>query len=145
MIFLFSIPGGGEILLLLLIIGFISLIFYLLMLQRLLQAVSPENRLVSPGTVWVVLFPIFGFIIHFILVFIIAVSVSKEAQARQMMISQKHPGLPEGIFMCAFSCLEIIPSVKYIAAAGFLISWIFYWVKMNQYLKLLTEEVKIQR
>jgi len=50
------------ILCLILIVAIVIAIFYLLTLQKALSRVSPRNRLMEPGMVWLSLIPLFNII-----------------------------------------------------------------------------------
>lgn len=140
MILLFSIPGGAETFFLLIIIWLIAMVAYLLMLRQLLKTISPGNRLVSPNVVWIVLFPLYAFFLHFALVFTLSASVRKEANERQLPISQQYPGLLEGSLMCMFNGFQLIHSYWLLSTTGFVVCWIIYWIRMNSYLNLFTRE-----
>ena len=55
----------------------IPAILFFLAQQRILQVISPENREMSPGSVWLQFIPLFGMVWQFIVVARIARSVSK--------------------------------------------------------------------
>jgi hypothetical protein len=58
-------------------------IFFLLSQQSLLQTIKPENRFMSPGSVWLQLIPLFNLIYAFIVVSSIARSIKKEYESYQ--------------------------------------------------------------
>ena len=65
----FSAPGGIEMIgifagILLVIIPYI---FFLLALQKTLKVISPENRKMPPGNVWLMFIPIFNIFWQFIM------------------------------------------------------------------------------
>jgi hypothetical protein len=60
----------------------IPAILFFLAQQKTLQVISPENREMSPGSVWLQLIPAFGLVWQFIVVIRIANSVSKEMASR---------------------------------------------------------------
>ncbi len=70
--------GSAVIVLLLLVLLLIPTIFYFISLQKALEAVSEQNRLMPPGQVWLSLIPIFNFVWMFFVVNRIAGSFQLE-------------------------------------------------------------------
>ncbi len=60
----------------------VALIFYLLTLQKALSRVSPRNRLMEPGLVWLLLIPCFNIIWQFIIAVRVPGSLQNEFRAR---------------------------------------------------------------
>ncbi len=124
------------IILVIVIICYLPLILYLLTLSKTLEAVSPRNRTMSPGLVWLNLIPIFVLGWHFYTVVQMRNSLGAEYAER---------GIPDpgrggyGIGMAAsilYVC-SIIPYLGVLALLGGLVCWIIYWVKMAGYKKAL--------
>lgn len=53
-------------------------ILYVLSLSKLLKNISPENRSMNPGLVWLLFVPILNFIWHFVVVLNVTRSTEKE-------------------------------------------------------------------
>ena len=70
--------GTGLIMILFLLVFLAILIFFILTQQWTLQAVSPENRKMPPGNVWLQLIPIFNFYWQFVIVNRISESIGLE-------------------------------------------------------------------
>ncbi len=135
-----GIAAFGTILLIALCIGLIPLIFYLITLQRALQTVSPENRKMEPGLVWLLIIPFFSLIWNYFVVDAIGISFKKEYEKYGMMQSEK-PTYSLGLTLAILQCCCIIPILGSLAALGALVVWIIYWVKVYQ---TKTELVNIQ-
>src|ERR1700710_2086261 len=86
-------------------------ILFLLSQQRTLQVINPENREMSPGSVWLQFIPAFGMVWQFFVVTRIAHSVTKEMASKVgesiLDNSQEHikgtdefPTYPFGIAYC---------------------------------------------
>lgn len=128
--------GGPEIIILFLVIFGIALlpmIFYLLNLQKAMEQVSPDLRKISPGSVWLLLIPVFGVIWNFIMVGHIADSLSAEYQRRNMPRNEDRLGYQTGMTMAILQVCGIIPFIGPIAGIVGLVFWILYWVKVNGY------------
>jgi hypothetical protein len=104
----------------LLLLGFlIPAILFIFTQQRTLDVIQLENRLTSPGSAWMQLIPIFGFVWQFILVNRIAGSIQNEIVARQddsilgvadetsLKIMNKRPTLAIGLSYCILTCIGI--------------------------------------
>lgn len=133
--------GGGEFALLIMfaiIIGVLPMIFYLLTLQNTLLAISPQNRRMPPGQVWLTLIPLFGLVWNFIMVGHIADSLKAEFNSRNMPANEERPGYGIGLaYSICFVC-SIIPVLGGLASLGGLVCWIIYWVKISNYKNQLT-------
>jgi hypothetical protein len=124
-----------EIILLLLFI--IPLGFFLVTLQNTLKIISPENRKMSPGSVWLILIPFFGMVWQFIMVRRIADSIGDECVKLNIDTKERAPTYTIGLIYCISSLIFLIPITKTIGALAALATWIMYWIKVNQYRKLL--------
>ncbi|MCX6294778.1 MAG: hypothetical protein NTX97_01720 [Bacteroidetes bacterium] len=123
-------------------IGLIPIIFYLLTLQKTLNEVSPENRQMPPGQVWLILIPLFGMVWAFIVVNRIADSLKAEFAKRNVPVDEDRPGYSIGLTYCILYCCSIIPILGGLAAIGGLVCWIIYWVKIAGY-KTKLEQTKL--
>ncbi len=131
----------------------IPAILFFITQQRTLQIVSPENREISPGSVWLQLIPVFGIVWQFIVVIRIAHSVSKEMASKigESILDNSHEQIKEkddsptyniGLAYCILTTLGIIINYatlhtsSYLALLGSLfaftgmVCWIIYWVRL---------------
>ena len=72
----------GVFLVVLLVVGIVVAVFYLLTLQKALSRVSPHNRLMEPGLVWLLLIPIFSLIWQFFVAIRVPGSLQNEFRDR---------------------------------------------------------------
>jgi len=147
----------------------IPAILFFLAQQRILQVISPENREMSPGSVWLQLIPVFGLAWQFIVVARIAHSVSKEMTSKmgdsildnsqqQIKGTDESPTYPIGIAYCILTTLGVIINYAtgrtstYLALFASLfvltgmVCWIIYWVRLvntKNKLVLLSARVNI--
>ena len=108
-------------------------ILYLLNLHKTLEEVSPHNRKMDPGMVWLFLIPLFGMIWHFIIVEKIANSLKDEFAERGIPVEEEKPGYQVGLACCILTACTIIPFLGALSSLGALITWIIYWVKTADY------------
>jgi hypothetical protein len=131
----------------------IPAILFFLAQQRILQVISPENREMSPGSVWLQLIPAFGMVWQFIVVARIAHSVTKEMASKmgesildnsqvQIKGTDESPTYTIGIAYCILTTLGVIInySTRYspVSLALFgsffvltgMVCWIIYWVRL---------------
>lgn len=118
-------------------------IFYLLTLQRTLQAISVENRTMSPASVWILLIPIVNFIWHFIVVGQLSDSIKAEAMAKNIEINEERPSYNLGLTMCILNCLCLVPHISFFAGILGIFCWLFYWIKISSYKNMLLNAVSI--
>ena len=139
MTLLLEMPGGGEWILILMVMGllFIPKIFYLLTLQSTLSTISVQNRKMAPANVWLLLIPLFNLVWHFNVVKNLSESIKAEATEKNVSIGEPNPAYNLGLAMCILNCLFIIPVVGTVAAFAGFICWIIYWLKIAGYKKLL--------
>jgi len=131
----------------------IPAIFFVLAQQKTLQVISPENRAMSPESVWLQLIPFFGMVWQFLVVVRIANSISKEMASKivdsilddsqaQIKETEESPTFAVGIAYCILTTLGVIinyytmQSASYLALVGSLfaftgmVCWIIYWVRL---------------
>ena len=134
---------GGVVILLLLAAFIIPLIFYLITLQNTLHEVSPENRKMRPGQVWLCLIPLFGTVWNFFIVGYIADSLKLEFNKRNIKVEDR-PGYSIGLTYSILGAVSYIPFIGGLAALGYLVLWIIYWIKINEFkLKLQQNQVPV--
>lgn len=137
----------------LLFVFVIPAIFFFLAQQRILQVISPENREMTPGSVWFQIIPAFGMVWQFIVVVRISRSVSKEFASKmgdsildnsqvQITGTDEFPTYAIGIAYCIFTTLGIIinysnrysPTNLALLGSFFMLTgmvcWIIYWVRL---------------
>lgn len=110
-------------------------ILFLLTLQKTLQIISPENRRMPPGNVWLMFIPLFNIVWQFIMVSRIADSLMEECIRLNIPLSEQRPTYNIGLTYNICSLIsDVIPILGPLAA---LTTWIMYWIKVNEYKKLL--------
>lgn len=137
-------------------------ILFILAQQNTLQVISPENRKISPGSVWLQLIPVFGLVWQFIVVTRIAHSISKEMESKigesildnsqaQIKQTDESPTYIIGIAYCTLTTLGLIInyatrySSLYLELFGSffvltgMVCWIIYWVRLAMAKNKLTK------
>jgi hypothetical protein len=147
--------GAGEaalgmlcfVLLGILAVVLVILIFYLLTLQKALSRVSPRNRLMEPGMVWLMLVPCVNIIWQFMIAIRVPDSLRNEFRDRgrddgsdygkSIALTQAILGLVNGVFGNVLSRspgMEMIGSVVSIGLSLVgLVLFIVFWVKVANY------------
>jgi hypothetical protein len=131
----------------------IPAILFFLAQQKTLQVISPENREMPPGSVWLQLIPVFGMVWQFIVVIRIAHSISKEMASKigesildnsklQIKETDESPTYTIGIAYCILTTLGVIINYSTIHSSSYLaligsffvltgmVCWIIYWVRL---------------
>jgi predicted membrane channel-forming protein YqfA (hemolysin III family) len=107
----------------------IPTIFYILTLSKALNKCSPASRTMQPGTLWLLLIPLFNLIWHFLVVSGMAQSLGNEFRARNI-IAEPEPGKSLGMAMCICAACGIIPVLGLLTSLASLVLWIMYWSKI---------------
>jgi hypothetical protein len=147
----------------------IPAILFFLAQQRILQVISPENREMFPGSVWLQLIPAFGLVWQFIVVVRISHSVSKELASKigesildnsqvQIKGTNESSTYTIGITYCIFTTIGVIVNYSMMHSTSYLklfgsfffltgmVCWIIYWVRLvNTKNKLVGLSVGIAR
>ncbi|HCA43702.1 MAG TPA: hypothetical protein DEP28_10680 [Bacteroidetes bacterium] len=132
-----------EILIIICVFVIAIFVLFLNTLYDTLKNVQIENRKISPGEVWITLTPLFGLIWQFIMVIRISESLKLEFQERGIKINEQKPGYSVGICYCILCCFTMFPIIGILATIGGIVFMIKYWVKINNYNKLLKLQSKI--
>lgn len=136
-----------------------ALIFIMIMvlfcrsLSKTLGYVSPENRAIHSGTIWLLLIPILYYVINFVVVFGMSKSIANELKSREFE-EVKRPAFASGLtaatLACVLAVLQIgflfVPVLKnYINLIGILalvqlVFFVQYWTKVNWYRRILKKD-----
>lgn len=114
-------------------------IFYLLTLSRTLALCHPHTRTMSPGEVWMVFIPLFGFVWHFIVVGRIADSLAVEFRNRRIPVDEDRPGYQTGLWALILVCGAVIPFLGILCALTGFVFFIMYWLRIANYKKQLEQ------
>ena len=123
--------GFTEILLVAFVVILIPGIFYLVTLQKALAAVSPQNRKMPPGQVWLLLIPLFNIVWYFIVVDAIAVSFERESISKGMS-SEPKPTYNIGLATAILNICSVIPVLGFFCGLATIVCGIVHWVKVNE-------------
>jgi hypothetical protein len=114
-------------------------IAYIAFLSGVLSKCAPSSRTMQPGTVWLLLIPLFNLIWHFTVVTVVAKSLGNEFRLRNIPPSDPEPGKRVGIAMCICGACGIIPILNLIAIIPHLVLWIVYWAKIAEFSRKLDQ------
>ena len=143
-------PEFGSVFQILLLVFFlIPFILFILTQQKTLELVRHENRRMNPGSVWFQLIPYFGLVWQFIVVTKISDSIRNELNSPiddsifsdTQLPSGHRPTHSAGISFAALFCISVfLPAmIKGIVALAGLVTWVYYWIQLNRYKKILKE------
>ena len=134
---LLMMPGASEWILIILFILIPILllpgIFFLITLQKTLQAISPENRRMPPANVWLMLIPLFNIVWQFIMVDKIAESIAAECTKLNIQRSDPKPTYNIGL---AWNICNILTFIPFVGLAA-LVTFILYWVKVAEFKNII--------
>jgi hypothetical protein len=125
----------------LIIIPFVTFVFYIRAISKTIKAIDPEYRTQTPGMAWLLLIPVFNVIWFFFLLKSIKSGFLKMHENRR--ISQPiDTGYAYGIAMgCCWAAI-FIPKLIFIALIPMFMFSILHWTKLNNARKRLSEEIK---
>lgn len=129
--------SSSAVTLLLLALLLIPTILYFITLQKALEAVSPQNRMMPPGQVWLSLIPLFNFVWMFFVVNKIADSFRLECYRLNIPTKELKPSFGIGNAKNILHLGTIIPFLGALASLGFIVCWILHWIKVNQIKNLI--------
>ena len=112
-------------------------VFFVITLQNTLKAISAENRKMPFANVWLLCIPVFNFYWQFIVVNKIAQSIAVECERLEIPVKETKPTFILGLSWSISYLLFLIPLIKLWAGIALTITWIIYWIKVNQYRKLI--------
>ncbi|MEO8569919.1 MAG: hypothetical protein ABI419_12300 [Ginsengibacter sp.] len=121
-------------LLLFIVLAFVPFIFFLITLQKTMNVISVENRKMPPSNVWLMLIPLFNIVWQFIMVSKIAESVTEECIKLNIQTKESKPTYNSGLTWNICNLIAFIPIIGGLAA---LVTFILYWVKVNEYKNLM--------
>jgi hypothetical protein len=119
------------------LVGLIVAIFYILTLMRALEKCSPQSRTMAPAMVWLLLIPLVNLVWQFFVVMGLSHSLGNEFRARGMTNAPQEPGKQLGLAMCVCSVCGLVPYVRVLTGPVGLVLWIFYWVKIAEFSRML--------
>ena len=116
------------------VLAFVPFIFLLITLQKTMNVISVENRKMPPSNVWLMLIPLFNIVWQFIMVSKIAESVTEECIKLNIHTKESKPTYNSGLTWNICNLIAFIPIIGGLAA---LLTFILYWVKVNEYKNLM--------
>ncbi|MGN6491134.1 MAG: hypothetical protein ACTHLE_03990 [Agriterribacter sp.] len=120
------------------VLGALALfIFFLLTLQRTLEAIDISSRTMRPGLVWLTLIPLFSLIWQFIMVTRISESIKNECDRLHIPPAEPKPTYSAGITMAVLSLAALIPAIGTFISLLSIVAMIIYWRKVNSYKNLI--------
>lgn len=114
-------------------------VFFVITLQNTLKVISPENRRMPFANVWLLCIPLFNFYWQFVVVNKIAQSIAMECEKLQIPVKETKPTFKLGLTWNICYILFLLPVIKPWIAIILIITWILYWIKVNQFRKLIIE------
>jgi len=121
------------------LIGLIIRVFYCLTMSKALSRCAEQNRLMSPGMVWLLFIPCWDLVWNFFIVLQVPASLKKEFEDRGKDDGSdygKNIGLWSMILMIGSAVLSVIPLIGPcfgLTSLVGLVLWIMYWVKISGY------------
>jgi hypothetical protein len=120
----------------LIVVGFL----YLGSLSSALKSVSPANRKMSPGQVYLLLIPIFNFIWYFFVVTRIADSFEAEYKNRNLPCENRptyNIGIAYAIGLVVNIFTSFVPGLNILIMISVFILWMIYWVAVAKHTRIL--------
>jgi hypothetical protein len=116
----------------------VFVILYLIKIQKTLNQCAPESRTISPGKVWLMLIPVFGYFYNFIIVLNMAKSLQAEFTRRGIVVDDETPGQKIGLAMAVCLCCGMLPGILGgLISTAAIVLWVMYWVKIASYSRML--------
>lgn len=132
---MFSIPDVGLVNALWLVLGITWItvtVFWLLVMQRALELVFPNNKMPA-GNVWLTFIPFFGLYWQFEVVQKVADSLGEEYRRRGIISREARPGFGVGLTANILLCCAFIPSFGILIAIVSNISRLIHLFRIKNY------------
>ncbi len=122
---------------LLFLLAFLAVaILFLFTLQNTLKAISPVNRKMEPGMVWLWLIPFFNLVWQFIVVKRISESIEVEYISRRLPCKSQ-PTYNIGLALSILNCINLVifwsMPLRGLVSLAAIVCFIIYWVQVNDY------------
>ena len=114
-------------------------VFFVITLQNTLKVISDENRKMPFTKVWLLFIPVFNFYWQFVVVNKISESIALEREKLQIRVKESKPTYNLGLTWSICNLLFLIPVIKPWVSIILIITWTLYWIKVNQYRKLIIQ------
>lgn len=115
------------------IAGLVTVIIWLIVMNKAIDQVSHDIRKMEPGAVWLCMIPLFGMIWQFMVIGAVADGIAKELLVRNMFPREEKPGYAMGLTGCILICFCIIPYGGPAMGLIGLIFMIIHAVKISEY------------
>jgi len=131
-----------EYLMLIVAIGLLFQVIWLILayyIRATVRLVREENRCLLPGQAWIVAIPLINIFYNFIVIRKLSDSLNNEFFDRQVAVDE-NPTLTQGYFMAyayLASNFPLPPFIGYLVIVISLICYFNYWMKVNEYRRLL--------
>ncbi|MFO0795966.1 MAG: hypothetical protein U0804_00740 [Gemmataceae bacterium] len=123
-----------------LVVGFILWVGLLATITRVLGRVSPENRRMEPGEVWVNLIPVVNLVWPVVTVERVGESIRNELAARGLVKKKDAFGKTSGLIALVLLGVFFVLAPAAIVTFPFAFLYgIVYWVQLNGYAKRMRE------
>ncbi|HYH66249.1 MAG TPA: hypothetical protein VD866_16265 [Urbifossiella sp.] len=130
----------GPFVCLALVVGFILWVGLLATIARVLGRVSPENRRMEPGEVWVNLIPVVNLVWPIVTVERVGESIRAELAARNRVKKADAFGKTSGIIALVLVGVFFVLAPAAVVTFPFAFLYgIIYWVQLNGYARRMTE------
>lgn len=119
----------------------LGIAFYCVTLQRFLEHVAPENRMMRPRAVWLMFMPFYNIIEDFFIIHGVTRSLRREAATNPALKELKGDGAFAGHGWAAGQVLSLVPNrIGEAAAFAALVLWLWHWAFIWRALKRLAQE-----
>jgi hypothetical protein len=143
---MFSIPGVDFMNALWFVLGItwiVVTIFWLLVMQRALELVFPNNKMPA-GNVWLTFIPFFGLYWQFEVVQKVADSLGEEYRRRGIISREARPGFSVGLTANILLCCALIPNFGILVAIISNISRLIHLSRIKNYMAELEGIIQMQ-
>jgi hypothetical protein len=123
-------------------------IFYVLTLYRTMKSITPVNRKIEPGQVWLMFIPIFNLYWSFVVVSKLSNSIASEIRYRTDRLETR-PAYASGIiFSSAWGINSLLnlfgDNALTTVVGGFIalvciVCWLIHWVQIAQYKRMIEQ------
>ncbi len=107
---------------------FVFVYFYCKDLQKILESITPKNRVATPKSVWLMFLIPYNFVEDFFIVYNVSRSLKNEATFNPALNKLKYFGMYSGIGWCLSQVFSLAPGyIGKVSSVFAIILWVIHW------------------
>ena len=111
-------------------LGLVIGIAFLWNIRKTIKTIKPENRIVKPNHVWLMLIPLFNLVYQFFLVQRVSQSLFNEFNDRNLPTKPLNTAYNLGMVACIMNILSLVPPLAFFASFLVMVFMFAFWTRL---------------